>query len=493
MKISVVIPAFNEEKHLVECLRCFKNQDFTGEFEVIVVDNASTDKTAELARDLGVKVISESQKGVVWARKAGADTATGDIIIQADADTIYPPDWLSKFELYFRTHPKCAAVTGAYTYTKQPRWAPIEHNFRRLINTLGSFLIGRALMVSGAALGFRREYYLKIGGYDPTWLNPDQWGIARHLRKFGRVGYEHNLLCITSPRRITGKSLPRMVVDLIGNLLSAGIFVSRKMPTQAKGQMVALVKRPLKLATATVISGVVIILGYGYAAPTSTVFGQSFSGTSGGDKLVALTFDDGPNEPYTSQILDILDSYGIKATFFPIAGNVVKYPDVARRILADGNVIGDHTYSYNVNNALSLQSGTDILKSAQAIHSMLGVDPRLYRPPQGKQLPWEQASCKSNGLAVIEWSVSTNDQHRFLIFGKPNPNQYAKSIIDKVNDRDGKGTIVLLHDGYGTQHGTKNSDKSITVQALPSIINTLLQQGYKFVTVPQLLNIPAYK
>jgi peptidoglycan/xylan/chitin deacetylase (PgdA/CDA1 family) len=492
MKLSVVIPAFNEEQNIHFCLDSFKKQDFAGDFEIIVVDNASTDNTAGIARGFGVKVITESRKGVVRARQAGANAALGDIIVQADADTIYPPDWLSKLDLYFQTHPKYVAVTGAYTYTKPPSWAPVEHGFRRLINSLGVLLFGRPLMVSGAAFGFRKEAYLKLGGYDQTWLNPDQWGIAQHLRRLGRIGYASRWLCITSPRRITGKSLARMVIDLFSHLLSAAVFVGKMTPKVARGRISILVKRPIKSATVTLVLGLTIIFAYGYAAPTSTVFGQSYSGTRSNDKLIALTFDDGPNEPYTSQILDILDNYGIKATFFTIGENVLRYPDVAKRIVADGDVIGNHTYSHNANHALTLQGESDITKAEQAIYSVVGVYPHLYRPPHGKKSPWEQAFCKTHGLAVIEWNISSNDQHRFLSFGKTDPQQYAKSIIDKADDRGGKGSIILLHDGYGTQHNSKLSDTSITVKSLPIIINTLMHQGYRFVTVPQLLNMPAY-
>ena len=102
------------------------------------------------------------------------------------------------------------------------------------------------------------------------------------------------------------------------------------------------------------------------------------------------------------------------------------------------------------------------------------------------------AYCRKNNLVEVEWNVSSNDQHLFLSFGTANPQNYARSIIDKVEDRNGKGSIVLLHDGSGTQHNNKKADTSITVKALPTIINTLLQQGYHFVTVPQLLNMPAY-
>src|SRR4030067_187580 len=90
LKIAIVIPAYNEEKYLASCLFSIKNQDYGGNYEVIVVDNGSHDRTSEVARSFGARLISCSQKGVVFARQNGADLAEADIIVQADADSVFP-------------------------------------------------------------------------------------------------------------------------------------------------------------------------------------------------------------------------------------------------------------------------------------------------------------------------------------------------------------------------------------------------------------------
>ncbi len=203
---------------------------------------------------------------------------------------------------------------------------------------------------------------------------------------------------------------------------------------------------------------------------------------------MALTFDDGPNEPYTSQILDILDEYGIKATFFVVGKNVELYPDVARRIVTDGHVLGNHTYSHNANHALTTEGEADVRLAEKAISSVVGVKPHLYRPPHGKKSPWELEFLKHENLVEVVWSDSTNEVHDKLIFGKPKPDEVAKHIISKARP----GRIILLHDGYGTNHGDLKSDKSLTVEVLPVIITELKNQGYRFVTVSELLGIPAY-
>jgi len=102
VKISVIIPAFNEEKLLPRCLESLRNQDYEDEYEIIVADNGSTDDTAGIAREFGAKVVScPNRRGVFHARQAGADAACGDIIAQADADTIYPRGWLRRIANQF--------------------------------------------------------------------------------------------------------------------------------------------------------------------------------------------------------------------------------------------------------------------------------------------------------------------------------------------------------------------------------------------------------
>jgi glycosyltransferase involved in cell wall biosynthesis len=119
--ISIVIPAFNEEQYLPECLESLRKQDYSGDYEIIVGDNKSADQTATVARDFGVKVIPcFEKKSVIYARQAGADIAQGEIIIQSDADTIYPADWLRKITEHFSNDPDIVAVAGRYVYRNPP-------------------------------------------------------------------------------------------------------------------------------------------------------------------------------------------------------------------------------------------------------------------------------------------------------------------------------------------------------------------------------------
>jgi peptidoglycan-N-acetylglucosamine deacetylase len=240
--------------------------------------------------------------------------------------------------------------------------------------------------------------------------------------------------------------------------------------------------------------GILLILAvcislFGYFINFSQVFGHIYIHGSRDAKLVALTFDDGPNEPYTTRVLDILKEKGVHATFFLIGQNAELYPDTARRIIADGNVVGNHSYSHWSHHAFTAYGITDLEKNQSVLHDILGVTPHLYRPPFGRKSPWELASLKRNNLAGVNWDVFANDLHIHHTADDYWAERFAGHIV-----KDAKaGSIVLLHDGFGTVHDGKfGSDKSLIVLALPKIIDRLQAEGFTLVTLPELLDVPAY-
>jgi peptidoglycan/xylan/chitin deacetylase (PgdA/CDA1 family) len=226
----------------------------------------------------------------------------------------------------------------------------------------------------------------------------------------------------------------------------------------------------------------IILLAYGYFIPTSPVFGKVYYKGTEPEKVVALTFDDGPNEPYTSEVLDILDEYNVKATFFVVGENVELYPETAKRIVAEGHVLGNHSYSHNANHALTEYGAKDLVLAEKAISDTVGVRPHLYRPPHGKKSPWELEEVREQGMIEVTWSVST---------GELNTKSSVK-VADRIVEETHRDEIILLHDGYGTSHNCSQADKSLTVEALPLIIEKLRAEGYRFVTVPELLDVPPY-
>jgi peptidoglycan-N-acetylglucosamine deacetylase len=486
--ISIVIPALNEEKLLPNCLKSLRNQEYRGDFEIIVVDNGSTDSTADIARNFGARVIrADKEKSVFYARQAGADEARGDIIAQADADSIYPKDWLKKIAERLASHPEAVAVAGRFFYFERFIWSWFELMFRHLANMLTSAFLSRPLIISGATFAFRRRAFVSLGGYRGLHYYADQYGIASRLKQLGKILYDKDLRILTSARSVRKPSLVLLLAVFI-NFYRWGIYLinSHINAPNIDSIIVPLRRWAIRLAPVPVL--IITLMAYGYFIPASPVFGKVYYKVRSAEKVVALTFDDGPNEPYTSQILDILRDYDIKATFFLIGSNVELYPETAKRILDEGHVIGNHSYSHNPIHALTEYGSRDLQRAQEVIFNITGVMPHLYRPPHGRKSPWELQSVKENQLIEVTWSASANDQHVVAYFGKPTPETFAREIVHTTKP----GEIILLHDGFGTEHDPVKSDRSLTVEALPLIIEQLQAEGYKIVTVPELLNVPAY-
>jgi peptidoglycan/xylan/chitin deacetylase (PgdA/CDA1 family) len=488
MKISIIVPACNEEKFIAKTLASLKDQTYKGDYEIVVVDNCSTDKTAEIARSQGVRVISAHKgKNVCYARQAGVDAVKGDIIVQADGDTLYPRHWLEKIAKKFEENPDAVALSGRFLYRDHFVWAFVELNMRNWMNKISAAFFKRPFLVCGATFAFRRAAFYAVGGYQNIAYSPDQHGLTTKFRKLGRILYDSDICVLTSARSVQQPwfvllgavvaNLARLMLDFMLNLVSA----------KPKARAMSLRKK-VAMGFSVMLACFIGFSCYGYFSPVSPVFGEVYYAAKTSEKVVALTFDDGPNGEYTMQILDILKKYGINATFFCIGENVELYPDIAKRIIDEGNVIGNHSYSHDANHALTTQGERDMEKAEDVIYTITGVLPHLYRPPHGKKTPWELDCVEKNNLIEITWSVSYND--------KLGPNtdlvKYASTFAANIVKRTSPGSIILLHDGYGLEHNTPYADKTLTVLALPLIIEQLQAKGYQFVTVPVLLGVPAY-
>jgi peptidoglycan/xylan/chitin deacetylase (PgdA/CDA1 family) len=191
----------------------------------------------------------------------------------------------------------------------------------------------------------------------------------------------------------------------------------------------------------------------------------------GPGKVVALTFDDGPWYQ-TPEFLDVLEREHAVATFFQIGRQLSSFgAAVDRRMLADGDVIGDHTWDHiNVAGA-GAAAQTQIVRTANAIQALTGFRPCLFRAPYGATSPALIAQARRLGFTTIQWNVDPGDWRR------PGTAVIEERVISAVRP----GSIVIQHDGGG--------DRSQTLAALPHEINTLRADGYSFVTVPQLLGL----
>lgn len=198
-------------------------------------------------------------------------------------------------------------------------------------------------------------------------------------------------------------------------------------------------------------------------------------------RVMALTFDDGPNLPYTRDILQILEQYGVKATFFLLGKNVRAFPSVAKAIAQAGHVVGNHTYTHPrrvQKNPLSFYR--EIIHTHRLISKTTGEKPRMFRPPYVQQDPWLFALLRViMRYQVVLWSAS----------GKDWTGEDAEAITGRILNDVEPGGIIDLHDGSEDIGDKAFSDRSQTVIALPMLIERLREQGYRFVTIPELIGL----
>jgi peptidoglycan/xylan/chitin deacetylase (PgdA/CDA1 family) len=195
------------------------------------------------------------------------------------------------------------------------------------------------------------------------------------------------------------------------------------------------------------------------------------------EKVIALTFDDGPGPKNTAQVLEILKKNNIKATFFMV-GQMVKYfPQIAKQVAADGHVIGNHTWHHWYFQMDGATAASEIDRTADIIYKTTGEKTTLFRPPGGFLNNGLAQYAKNKKYAVMMWSEESGDAER----RSPQVPMLVKNVLKYSKP----GAIVLLHDGGG--------NRSKSVKALPEMIAGLKAQGYRFVTIPQLLEMQAHE
>jgi peptidoglycan/xylan/chitin deacetylase (PgdA/CDA1 family) len=228
--------------------------------------------------------------------------------------------------------------------------------------------------------------------------------------------------------------------------------------------------------------GTAVTLGLGWAGfgSRSQVCG-SFPYRGGAEKrLVALTFDDGPNEPHTSALLDTLADRGVRATFFQVGRCAERYPDVTRRVLAEGHILGNHSLSHSFGRYASQPRQRREIEQGQAVlHGVAGVAPALYRPPWLCHWPWVLRSIADAGLQVVSGTFG----HLLEVLQPP-----AAWLTAGAARTVRPGTILILHDGREARGG----DRAQTVAAVGPLIDRLRERGYGFTTVDRLLGVDAY-
>lgn len=193
---------------------------------------------------------------------------------------------------------------------------------------------------------------------------------------------------------------------------------------------------------------------------------------------VALTFDDGPDAVFTPQILNVLRRTGVKGTFFVIGRRVQRYPRVFQRILREGHEVGNHSWSHpRISRLTAGRVRTELRRTSDEMNRVGNVRPRFFRPPYGALSETVIREAVAERYKIIMWNVDSLDWS-----GIP-----ATIVTTNVLSHVRPGSIILMHSATGRGGNLQN-----TVQALPNIIRRLRREGFRFVKVSQLLDLPAY-
>lgn len=216
----------------------------------------------------------------------------------------------------------------------------------------------------------------------------------------------------------------------------------------------------------------------GSTAPTVQWFGAlEFHGPRDSNE-VAITFDDGPNPPYTLEIARILEEYDARGTFFEVGKAVEQRPDVTRELIERGHLVGNHSYEHGAFSYLK-PDDPEIKRTQGLIQEATGQCPAFFRPPHGTHTPFMSKAVNDMGMTVVNWDVSAKDWIE----------TDAERLTNRILDRVRPGSIILLHDG---SDGDIGADRTVILEALPAILEGLQAKGLKPVTLDRLLGQQGY-
>ena len=231
--------------------------------------------------------------------------------------------------------------------------------------------------------------------------------------------------------------------------------------------------------TGAVSAAAAFAAGYQSMAPTGQWYGKTFTGLRPGSRQIALTYDDGPNDPHTLRLLEVLARHGVHATFFLIGRYVQQHPEIARRIVEAGHIVGNHTFTHPL---LVFKSEAEIRQELSACRATLqdaiGEPSNLFRPPFGGRRPAVLRVARELGLEPVMWNVTGYDW-----------NAPPAAVIErKVAKQIRGGDVILLHDGG---HKEMGADRAQTVVATDHLITRYRVEGYEFLTIPQMMESKA--
>ena len=215
--------------------------------------------------------------------------------------------------------------------------------------------------------------------------------------------------------------------------------------------------------------------GYQSMAPPGQWYGRTFAGLKHGSKQIALTYDDGPNDPHTLKLLEVLARHEVHATFFMIGRYVRQRPDIVLDVARAGHVIGNHTLTHPLLIFESAeQTRTELVQCRAALTDAVGKHSNLFRPPFGGRRPVTLRIARDLGFETVMWNVTGYD------WNAPSAAHVEKKVMGQMRG----GDVILLHDGG---HRAMGADRGPTVIATDNLIRRYKDQGFQFMTVTEMM------
>lgn len=221
-EISVIVPAFNEERYIKHLFRGLKAQTFRN-FEVIVVDGNSTDHTREISKKCGATVVIDRKKNIGEARNCGVRSSSGEILLFTNADTTASSDLLMAYHELFKDRRVAAATGPLVPLEDTTKFIEFGYMFASVVLAKASFALGKP-SISGSNFAVRRSAFKKAGGFDETLFTYEDLDLAHRLRKIGDIRYVDSAVVSTSTRRIIKWGIFRYILFNAGNVARYNIF-----------------------------------------------------------------------------------------------------------------------------------------------------------------------------------------------------------------------------------------------------------------------------
>ena len=223
------------------------------------------------------------------------------------------------------------------------------------------------------------------------------------------------------------------------------------------------------------VAGLATWAGFQSMWPTSQVYGRTFIGLERGSRYLALTYDDGPNDPDTLKLMDVLARHDVKATFFVLGRFVQQKPAIVCALTAAGHVIGNHSWDHPrlifVSNA---ELRRQVERTQSAIFDACGATATLFRPPYGGRRPGTLQAVRALGLEPVLWNVTCFDWKLTS----------ADRVVAHARRQIRGGDVVLMHDGDQKAMG---ANRKHTVEATDRLLAHYKAEGFEFVTIPEMM------